>query len=73
MQEDSHQQLLVFQLRCLDLIEIMASKRHGHDDDEENSDSLILEAVRPLLIAIQHASKRASDMTLAEKASVLLR
>nr|XP_039271241.1 myb-binding protein 1A-like protein [Styela clava] len=73
VEQDSHKQLLVFQLRCLDLIEIMANRRHSQEHDVVDSDCLILEAVRPLLVAIQHASRNATDMTLAEKASVLLR
>lgn len=68
-EEDTRKQLLVFQLRCLDLVEILA-KRHLEGAE---TDTLILEVVRPLLVAVQHASKNPSDMTLAEKASVLLR
>lgn len=71
--QDNEKQLLIFQLRCLDLIEILANRKHGIDEGSSEVDSLILVTVRPLLVSIQHASKNASDMTFAEKASVLLR
>lgn len=71
-EQETQKQLLVFQLRCLDLIEIMASRRHTNEA-ETDSDALILETVRPLLVAIDHTSRHTTDMTLAEKASVLLR